>query len=79
MLTFYNLTFFISHFALQIFSLNSYANDWSMTLDPELYNNVTSVGIGCWPWSIKGHTHMDGVKSTSADLFLFFHAPKILQ
>ena len=24
-----------------------------------LYNNVTSVGIfiGCWPWSIKGHTH----------------------
>ena len=24
-----------------------------------LYNNVTSVCIfiGCWPWSIKGHTH----------------------
>ena len=32
-----------------------------------LYYNVTSVRIfiGCRPWSIKEHTHTDGVKSTS--------------
>ena len=49
-----------------------------------LYNNVTSVCIfiGCWSWSIKGHTHrwrQIHVRFTSADLLFFFHAPQILQ
>ena len=48
-----------------------------------IYNNVTSVGIfiGCWPRSIKGHTQMasNPRQITSANLFFFFHAPKILQ
>ena len=46
-----------------------------------LYNNVTSVCIfiGCWPWSIKGHTHTDGVKSTSdhvSRLVFLFSCPQ---
>ena len=48
-----------------------------------LYINVTFVCIfiGCWPWSIKGHTQIasNQCQITSADLFFFFHAPQILQ
>ena len=44
-----------------------------------LYNNVTSVCIfiGCWPWSIKGHTQMASIKFTSVHVsrLVFFHAP----
>ena len=34
--------------------------------------------IGCWSWSIKGHTQIasNPRQITSADLFFFFHAPK---
>ena len=35
--------------------------------------------IGCWPWSIKGHTHTDGVESTSdhvSRLVFLFSCPK---
>ena len=42
-----------------------------------IYINVTSVCIfvGCWPWSIRGHTHR-WRESTSALLFFFFDDPK---
>ena len=47
-----------------------------------LYNNVTSVCIfiGCWPWSIKGHTQMSNprqihVISRQRTCFSFFMPP----
>ena len=50
----------------------------------KLYNNVTSVCIfiGCWPWSIKGHTwrqiHVRSRQQTHFSLFMpqkFFNKP----
>ena len=36
------------------------------------------ISIGCWPWSIKGHTQMasNPRQITSADLFFFFSCPQ---
>ena len=59
--------YFISYFPIALtlsISFSSEGNRISKQWPPlwylnKIYNNVTSVFIfiGCWPWSIKGHTH----------------------
>ena len=55
------------------------SNSWILKVfvavfrDLPLYNNVTSVSvfIGCWPWSIKGHTHRWRQIHVSVLVFVF--------
>ena len=82
--------YFISYFPIALtlsISFSSEGNRISKQWPPlwylnKIYNNVTSVFIfiGCWPWSIKGHTHRCVARQIHVSRLVFlFHAPKILQ